>query len=143
MRFSPKSNEDIALIGLIKPGIYDFEVVESMDCTSKSGNEMIKLKLRIYEGNSIRIIYDYLLEQMIHKLKHFCDSVGLSEKYDQGLISSEDCIGKSGKVNIIIQHDKTGQYSDKNSVKDYVILKSYDMVQPKTNDNFLNDDIGF
>ena len=57
---------------------------------------------------------------MAHKLKHFCEAVGLSHKYTDGTISAEDCIGKMGKVVLAIASAKDG-YPAKNNVRDYLV----------------------
>lgn len=142
MRFQPKTEKELAAMNLIQPGIYDFEVWNANDKTSKSGNEMIELKLKIWDhSGQERIIFDYLLEVMAFKLKHFADTTGLSKKYEEGIISALDCIGKCGKLDLIIQKDKSGQYADKNTVKDYIVeAKSTDT---PGEDKIFDDEIPF
>lgn len=125
MKFTPKTNEELSELGLIKDGIYNFEVLESAQQLSKSGNEMIKVKLGVWDSKGVmRVIFDYLLEAMPHKLHHFCETTGLKDKYNIGELNAEDCLHKSGKVHITIEKGKEksegGFYPDKNSVKDYV-----------------------
>lgn len=122
MNFTPKSKEELAVMNLIAPGIYDYLIIDAKEKLSKSGHEMIELKLKIWDihGHE-RVVFDYLLEAMAHKLRHFAESNGLLDKYESGSITANDCLNKSGKVEIIIQKDKTGQYGDRNSVKDYVL----------------------
>ncbi len=121
MRFEPMSDEQIVRMGLMEKGIYPFEVVSAENAVSKSNNEMIKLQLRVWdkEGGE-RILYDYLLGAFIKKIKHFSDITGLQDKYQNGNLDAEDCLGKSGNVLIGVQEDKTNTYPPKNSVIDYV-----------------------
>lgn len=145
MRFTPKTEKEIQEMNLISPGIYDFEVISASDKMSKTGNEMIELKIKIWDiNNQERIIFDYLLEAMSFKLRHFAEATGLLQKYESGMLLAKDCLGKSGKVEIIIQKDKNGQYGDKNAVKDYISLSETSHAEPiKKDDSFLNDEIPF
>ena len=126
MNFSPKSKDELDAMGLIKAGTYPFQVAEAKDKISKSGNEMIQLNLEVFdnEGKSYRM-FDYLLEAMAVKLFAFCTSTGMEQKYHAGTLSSHDCIGKSGYVDIEIQKGKEnpqgGTYPDKNNVKKYIL----------------------
>jgi len=121
MEFQPKSEDEVKRGKLLEAGIYDFEVLQAEPGQSKSGNEMIKLKIGVYGSTSDRIslhVYDYLLAAFEAKLRHFCDSVGLLGKYEQGSLCAEDCKGRSGQVKLIIE--EAGQYPAKNAVRDYV-----------------------
>ena len=125
MRFNPKSEEELQAMTLIDPGVYNFEVVAAKDRTSKSGNEMIELQLKLWDmqGHE-KIVYDYLLEAMSFKLRHFAECTGLLDKYQAGELQALDCSGRQGKVEIVVQQGQKkpegGYYPDKNSVKDYV-----------------------
>lgn len=125
MRFTPKTEQELQAMSLVEPGQYPFEVVEALDQVAKSGNEMIKLKLKIWDNaGRERVIFDYVLEAMAFKLRHFCDATGLTQKYEAGELTASDCPGKSGKLDLALEPGKQkpegGYYSDKNSVKDYV-----------------------
>lgn len=125
MTFTPKSEDEIKEEGLAPDGDYDFDVLEAENAKSKKGNPMIKVKLGVYHGESVRWhVYDYLLEAMSAKLRHFCDSTGLLAKYESGTLSADDCKGRSGKVRLVIDQDKEQKYPPKNSVKDYVVRKA-------------------
>ncbi len=91
---------------------------------------MIKLEIDIYTptGKKSRV-FDYLLESIPYKLKHFCEAVGLLVEYESGILSADMCLNRAGRCNIGIQHDKTGEYSDKNVVRDYCkqVKKSNDI----------------
>lgn len=119
MRFTPRSEEEVATANLLQPADYPFEVLEAEDKVSKQGNEMIALKLKIEIDDGMRIVFDYLLEAVEYKLRHFFDSIGMLDEYESGDISAEDVVGAAGIAKIIIQPAKGG-YDAKNSVKDYV-----------------------
>lgn len=125
MNFKPKSKDELETMGLLKAGIYPFSVINAKDKTSKSGNEMIELTIEAYdnEGKSVHM-FDYLLEAMPQKLFAFCSATGMEQRYHQGSLTSQDCIGRSAYVDIEIQKGKEnpqgGTYPDKNSVKKYI-----------------------
>lgn len=128
MRFTPKSQEELAKLDSyspLKPGIYNFNVTDALEQVSRSGNDMIKLTLEVYDdfGNS-RTIFDYILEAMATKLYSFCLAIGAEHHYRNGTLRQSDCINKSGKLELTIEPGKDkpdgGVYPDKNSVKRYL-----------------------
>lgn len=139
MKFTPKSEKDLAEDGLWPVGEYGFEVLSDIklgekvyatcDRTSKvkpdgsGGNEMIQLVLKVYnsEGNH-RVIIDYLLESIAYKLRHAADACGLLDKYESGVLSAEDFLGKSGTLKLKVGKPN-GDYAAKNEVQDYVTGK--------------------
>lgn len=125
MKFQPKTEKQIAEEGLLPAGVYGFEVMEAKDAVSKSSNDMIVLKLRLFdkEGNSCGAVTDYLLETIAYKLRHAAVACGLQGSYEAGSLVSSEFIGKTGEVKIRITKDKNGQFSDQNTVADYVIKK--------------------
>lgn len=144
MRVTPRTPEELQALNLISPGVYDYQVIEAKDRISKSGNEMIELRLRVWdEKGSERTIFDYLLDSMSHKIRHFSEVNDLLDKYNSGEIEAMDCIGKAGKVEIVIQKDKTGMYGDKNSVKDYVTKDNLKITETVVNNEFDDKDIPF
>ena len=128
MRTEPKSEAEIQSMMLMPEGIYPFTVVEAKERVSKSGNEMIELKLEVIDGyNRPHFIFDYLLASMAFKLRHFCEYTGLLDKYDADNLQASDCVRKRGFVEL--KADKGPrvvdgrEYAPKNSVKDYVADK--------------------
>lgn len=133
---------------LIPKGVYSFEVVNAEEAVSKSGNDMIKITLKIWmENGRERMIDDYLLEALEFKLGHFAETTGLLDQYNNKVLNAMDCIGKTGLVKIIIKSDKSGVYPDKNSVIDYVIDKPGSLLMPIKpeikKENFISDDLPF
>jgi len=125
MRFTPKTPEELKTMGLIEEGEYPFEVLEAEEQLSKKGNEMIKLKLKIWDNNGReRTVFDYIMEAMAFKLIHFCDYTGLKDKYEAGSLTADACIGRSGRLHLVVEPGSEkqtgGKYDDKNSVKDYL-----------------------
>ena len=129
MQFNSRSREELARESLTPPGEYDFEIISAEETTSKKGNEMIKLKLRVFvEGGEIHV-YDYLVAGMEYKLANFCDAIGRSDDYDDGEINADNLVGCAGKLKLVIekeQKDKdTGEvkWPAKNVVKTYIAGK--------------------
>lgn len=120
MKFSPMTEDELARASLLEPGVYPFEVIAASEELSKAGNEMIKVKINVFgpDGQQAHI-FDYLMEKLQYKLRHFCEATGLLQKYEAGTLSEVDCEGKSGWVKIKVE-PANGQYQAKNSVQDYV-----------------------
>lgn len=121
MKFSPKSEKELAADGLWPGGEYDFEIVEAEEATSKAGNDMIKMKVFVFnaEGNK-RTVYDYLMESVGYKLRHAAEACGLLSEYESGSLEAFDFQGKTGRCKLTIQKDKTGAYPDRNGIADYI-----------------------
>jgi hypothetical protein len=148
MKFQPKSEKEIVEENLIPAGVYDFEIFSAKDTLSKAQNEMIELDIKVFlpEGG-YRFVKDYLLESIAYKLRHAADACGLLEQYNSGALLGSDFTFKTGKLKLDIQKDKTGQYADKNTVKDYV-KRSGEAEQVSgqeagSSSDHLNDDIPF
>ena len=111
---------------LLKRGIYDFEVMSAEETTSRAGNAMIKLKIRVFHDGGEAHLYDYLVSTQVEKLCAFCDAVGLSKEYDAGDVKSDDMEGRSGRAKIGIEDEKPkddgsdDKWPAKNKIKDYL-----------------------
>ncbi len=146
MKFNVKSDAELSVMNLIPEGEYQFEVQSAEDTTSKSGNDMIKLVLCVWDSEGRQhTIYDYLLEAMPKKLKHFAKHIGLLDKYESGELLATECIGKCGTLHLVIQEDKTGKYPPKNSVADYLEKKDFvaQASTPVTEADLFDDSIPF
>lgn len=122
MKFEAKSEEQIQKESLLPAGEYDFEVIEAKDTQSKkSGADMIALNLKVFRPDT-GFVYarDYLMAAMAFKLVHFAKSTGLTDAYDKGELTGELCMGRCGRVRLIVE-EQAG-YAPKNSVKDYIVV---------------------
>ena len=147
--FTPLSDEELDMINLMDEGIYDFEVVKCTAKTSKSGNQMAELQLKVWGIDArVHIIYDYLVFSTvplcIRKVSHFCNTVGLQDAYKAGQLTS-DLQGYSGKVEIGIEDERPnpngGNYPKKNYVIDYI--KNDGSKPRETAPDPFNDDLPF
>jgi hypothetical protein len=142
VRTNPKSDEE--LVDIWDIGQYQFEVANAEETTSKNGNEMIKLTIKVWDRlGKTRTIFDYLLESPLPaaaKLKAFCKITGLLEKYEAGNITADDCIGKGGILALGIETDDSGKYGPKNKINGY---KESLPEGAKTPEKPFDDDIPF
>lgn len=143
MKFQPRTVEEIetekrdfAVQSLLPKGWYDFEVMDAQDAVSKkSGRDMIKLKLRVFNPNGgEKHVYDYLIETAPTHLFDFCESVGLETEYHQGTLTAADCMGRAGRVQIAID-DRDKNYEPKNVAKNYASPKSQALAPKKETDD--------
>ena len=136
--FQPMTEEELNKPDdLIQDGIYNFEVLKSHRRVSSKGNPMAELDIRFWDKDgNIHTIKDYLVFSTvkfnIRKIKHFCDAVGIQDKFLQGELP-EEFGGYSGKLSLVTQEgqeipeDKLkgkrpgSKYPDRNVVEDYVM----------------------
>lgn len=125
MTITPKTEQQIADSKLWKKGDYDFTIDDASEKTSRAGHPMIELRLRITDGHGkTRSLTDYLLDEMPEKLRHCCAALGLLQKYESGVLSSDDFVAGRGRLSLGIEKDRRHIYHDKNVVLDYVWAKS-------------------
>lgn len=105
-----------------RAGDYDFEVHDAADDRSKSGNDMVKLTLHVFnaEGNK-RTVFDYLLqdEKAQWKVRHFCEAIGILAEYEAGDLDPFDMVGKQGQLKLRVKAAQ-GDYPANNAVQDYI-----------------------
>lgn len=125
MKFTPKTDAELKSAYLLPEGEYPFEISGAENAISKSGNDMIKMTVRVFkkDGN-FNLVTDYLLASMEYKLRHACEACGLLGKYETGLLDAQDFVGKEGVLKLSIR--KSEQYGDQNQVKDYIVQKNED-----------------
>ena len=139
--FTPLTEAQIEMAGLIEPGQYDAVIVSARAEISKAGNSMVKLIVRVYfnyageEGT--REIWCYLSEKMPRLLKHLCDALGYEEKYNSGGIDPDLFIEQNVRVAVGVQKDKNGEYPPKNIITDFLFKTE------ERKKDFTNDDVPF
>lgn len=119
MKFTPQTEEELAMASLLEPGKYQAEVVKAENAQSKKGAEMIHLEVKVFSNDGGTYVHDYLSPAfMAHKLRHFAYAAGLGERYEAGEVDAADCVGKQVEVELAIDPGK-GQYGPKNVIRDY------------------------
>lgn len=121
MKFQPKTDAELeAEQAKFKPlkGVYDFEVTDASDEVSTAGNDMIKVTLGVWRPDGSQVlIKDYLLAAMAFKFKHFCEATGMLDRYEAGDVNANDCLNKTGKVELKLKKVDDKEYSE---VRDYI-----------------------
>ena len=113
------TEDELIQSSLLPAGIYPFEVMMAADKISKTGNEMIELKLNVFGDNQEAHVFDYLLEKMAFKLRHFAEATGLIGEYERGELQALSCLNKMGYCKLGIDKGN-GSFPPKNVVLDYV-----------------------
>lgn len=122
MKFIAKTEEQLIEESVMPKGKYPFEVSYGEDTTSKAGNEMIKLLVRVFkEDGTFNLVNDYLLESMQFKLLHCAEACGLSKEYESGELTGEMFVGKQGMLELSVR--PAGDYPAQNQIKDYIVPK--------------------
>jgi len=103
-KFNPEEYEEKSFEP-VPAGNYPFEVVDAVEDTSKAGNEMIVMELAVDVGRENPLTMKYV-NLVFHKncyfvINAFCQSTGLTDKWDAGQLDAEDCFGVSGTVKIV------------------------------------------
>lgn len=124
MRFDPTTDDAPTTSSAPLPaGEYDCEVVEAEEAVSKAGNEMVKVRLKVWDQNGgTRTVFDYLVSNLSWKIRGFCAAFNLMDRYEAGTLTPEDMIRLSGRVRLRIKHD--AGYEPTNAVAEYVAPKS-------------------
>ncbi len=124
MPFDPKDERELRDAMCWPAGIYDFEVVNADWKTSKSGNAMMALTLKIFDPDSDRTrqVKDWLVESdaptCLMKLRHYCATVGDIAAYESGSLQNFPGQGACGKLKLSIE--QTEQWGSQNKVADYI-----------------------
>lgn len=119
MKFDPKSEEEVNNFPVLQAGEYPFEVMSAEEKTSQAGNPMIEVKLKVWGTDGAEVhVFDYLVEKVAYKLRHFCFAIGLGKEYSNGTVEADDCVGRGGLV-ILKVRPAQGEYAEKNETKDY------------------------
>ena len=139
MRFTPKSEAEIS--NLLKEGEGTFTVESAVHHISGTGNEMIKLTLKVKDSlGKEAVIVDYLMEALAYKLRHFCVATGLKDEYESGSLQPNSCNGKRGKCKIKTEVDKENKYPPKSKVSDYMALDEQSQQNTPLQELFIRDD---
>lgn len=140
------SAEEDKMRNLLPKGEYPFHIKDIEVKPSKNGiNKMLVVTLNVLnnEGRQF-IVTDWVMldmENMEWKLRHFADTCGLLDRYDQGILEERDFIGKHGVAKIIItDYEKDGEMLKSNKVADY-IQPGKTKGNLKAANDFIDDDI--
>jgi len=88
---------------LVPAGDYEVEVIDALETVSKSGHEMIELKLRTSPGS---LVYDFLVftPSAFWKIDAFRIATGETLVPDEDVnLTGDDLIGRTGRVRLVIE----------------------------------------
>jgi hypothetical protein len=92
MKFNPKDAE----FPILPVGDYDAVVKDAQPAVSKSGNDMIKLTVDVFNGIDVVQMTTYLASAF--SAKQFCYATGLEDLFNAGEIRPPYCIGRKCRV---------------------------------------------
>lgn len=139
MKFTPKSEKELAEANLWPLGEYDYEILECEEATDKKDRPMFKMKVKVFkESGATQNIFDYVSPSFMEfKLRHLAEASGLLIQYETGELDAYEFVGKTGVCKVNISKDKTGQYPDRNGIADYIVGTA---TKDKTIDETLDND---
>ena len=124
MNYTPKTEAELAKESLLSEGVYDFEVIETRDTPSKKGNDMITLKLCVFDiDGSQRHIFDYIALGTNfgeRKLRRAANACGLIDIYNSGDLRDTTFLNTTGQISVRQQEGTTDFPLPKNVVSDYL-----------------------
>jgi len=122
LKFTPKTEAELELEGLLPDNTYEAEVLKCEEKTDKKGRDMLAIKLNVIgnEGQN-RHIYDNISPHwggFAVKFREFFESMGQLPMYESGAIEPELLVGQY--VTVITGTEKQDDYPAKNVIKAYV-----------------------
>ena len=112
--------ENPSRFSLFPEGKYEAELLSYEEKLSKTGNEMVELKMKVYGSDgSESNIFDYLVgtKGMAWKIKAFCMAAGLP--YGQQPLPIQQAVGKLFQVKVVTE---SYDGKDRNKIDDYYPL---------------------
>jgi len=123
MAFTYKSGSAQNQTYFVPAGTYTVRVIEAKEDTSKKGNDMIRLKLRVVlnNGHDGPALYDYLVvsETAGWKIDQFLSAMGQHPGEDADVIlDADEMVGWEGEAELSVE-EYNGKKSNK--VAEYII----------------------
>jgi len=113
----------------VDPGDYQVEIIDAIETVSKTGHEMIELKLRTSSGS---YLYDFLvfIPNAFWKIDSFRAATGEVVSPEEDVeITADDLIGRTGKARLTVE-----EYNGKkrNKVAAWLPAKPGESIAPKS-----------
>lgn len=120
--FKPLNEREMAdLRKILEPGTHQFEILEARYAKAQSSeNWMYKLKTEVvsFGIKYIQYVNLVLTPKMMWLTKHFCESIGHPEFYENGFIPTPQIKGKRGFF--VTEHELDNKGANKSVVKDFI-----------------------
>jgi hypothetical protein len=102
---------------LVPDGEYDATIVSAVEKSSKSGNPMMEVAVRVYVpgGQTVEIL-DWLMEAMSWKIQHLSKAIG--HDFAAGSLDPADVMDRNVRVRVATQDSP--QYGNQNRIGDYL-----------------------
>ena len=165
MKYKKYSEQELKEMAIIPEGTYQFETMEVHEVDKygvllqdRNGNDMAKLKLKIWdkEGRE-RTVYTNLFGdgRMAFRTRHYADSIGEIESYEDETFSLIQTIGAVGYCEVIVRKarpkdDGSGEsWPESNDVRDFVKkddqqkYRGVTAAKPAPAHDFASDDVPF
>ena len=112
----------------VDPGDYQVEVIDAIETISKTGHEMIELKLKTSAGS---YLYDFLvfIPNAFWKIDSFRAATGETVSPEEDVeITADDLIGRTGKARLTVE-----EYNGKkrNKVVAWIVGNAKPAAQPQ------------
>lgn len=105
---------------IVPEGEYDAVVLTAETGETKKGDPKLAVTCKIYDADGRRpLVTDNIVSPYgIRRLKQLCQATGLD--FESGEVDPADFVGKNLRVRVVISHDETGQYDDRNVIRAYM-----------------------
>lgn len=122
VKFEPKTEAEILEKQVFKSGIYSYTITDATEATSQNGNSMIRLEIEISLNGQVKRLQDYLVPvgRGLAKVRQICQVCGLLDRFQSGILSSNDFVSHSGRLRLGIENDRSKKYPPRNIVTDYL-----------------------
>lgn len=126
MIFEPLTDEQIeSQKKRLIPGMADFEILDAKEKTSKSGNPMIEVILRVWDSEGTQgQLKDFLPSNVQWKIKSILQAINKGDLYQTGNVTSLDLVMGCGKCMLGMEKSRDPQFPDQIRVKEYLSLET-------------------
>ena len=121
MEYEAKTEDDLALEGLMDKGEFDAEIMTAEEATDKEDREMFALKLRVWDASGAeRHVHDHVSPHWFAwKFRHLHVASGLLSVYEKGKTDADQLRGKT--VRVMIGIESKGKFPARNIITDYLV----------------------
>ena len=107
-------------VQLVQEGEYDAVIFTAKTGETKKGDPKLEITSKVYgpEGKAPLVTDNIVSPFGIHRLKQLCEGTGV--EFTKGEVNPQDFVGKNVKVKVVVEHDDTGKYDDRNGIRAYL-----------------------
>ncbi|MAG17650.1 MAG: hypothetical protein CMJ21_06225 [Phycisphaerae bacterium] len=107
-------------VQIVSQGEYEAVIFSAETGKTKKGDPKLVITSKIYgpEGRSPLVTDNIVSPYGIRRLKQLCEATGV--EFNDGEVNPQDFVGKNVKVKVVVEHDDTGKYDDRNGIRAYL-----------------------